>query len=147
MSKTAIFIHLVFATKYRKRTIFEEGKERLYSYIAGVIKTNNCHVCAIGGCADHIHILLDLHPSVALASLVREIKTSAVALTKKERFLPYFEGWSDGYYAGSISPSHKLQCEEYIHNQEAHHQGNSVEDEMELMASKYGFTFHNDDLK
>lgn len=145
MSRTAIYVHLVFATKYRKRTIFPDGKERLYAYMAGVIKAGNCHLCAIGGCADHIHILLDMHPTVALSSLVRELKTSASALLKRERFLPHFEGWADGYYAGSISPSHKAKCEEYIHNQEIHHHNVTVENEMEKMATVYGFSYHIND--
>ena len=147
MSKTAIYIHVVFATKYRQRTIFPDGKDRLYSYSAGIIKSKDCHLCAIGGYTDHVHLLIDLHPSVALSSLVRDIKTSSVALNKKDWFLPYFDGWSDGYYAGSLSPSHKNQCEDYIRKQESHHQNRSIEDEMETMASKYGFTYHDDDLR
>lgn len=145
MSKTAIYIHLVFATKYRRGTILPEGRDRLYAYLSGVIENNMSHVCAIGGYKDHIHILLDLHPSVALASLVREMKTSSVALLKRERFLNYFEGWADGYYAGSISPGHKKQCEDYINNQENHHSGISLEEEMEKMASKYDLSYHIND--
>ena len=147
MSKTAIFVHLVFATKHRERTLLPEGRERLYRYMVSILKAKHCHACEIGGVTDHIHVLMDLHPSVALADLVRELKTSSAALLKRDRFLTYFDGWADGYYAGSISPSHKTKCEDYIRNQETHHQGSSIEDEMELMASKYGFIYHADDWR
>ena len=147
MSKTAIYIHIVFATKNRERTIFPEGKDRLYSYIAGILKNKNCHPCAIGGTRDHVHILLDLHPAVSLSTLVREIKTSTNGLIRQERLLSHFDGWGEGYYAGSISPAHKSQCEEYIGNQEEHHKSRSIEDEMEKIASRYGFCYHVNDWK
>ncbi len=145
MSKTALFIHVVFATKRRERTIRSENKERLYSYISGLLRNKNCFVYAINGVEDHLHLLFDLHPTVALSSLIKELKISTNQWVKDTWIFPDFCGWCNGYYAGSISPSHKKDCIAYIQGQEAHHLNSSFIGEMQNMAKKYGMTFHDDD--
>lgn len=74
MSKTKCLIHLVFATKSRKTTILMPRKAELYNYIFGILKNNNCFVHRINGMSDHVHILFDLNPSIALADIVKAIK-------------------------------------------------------------------------
>ncbi len=137
MSKTALYVHLVFATKRREGTLTFPVRERLYDYIIGIFRRNNCFVYAINGVSDHIHILFDLHPSVALAHLVRELKTVSSGWIKKEWLFPMFCGWNDGYYAGSLSPAHKDACIRYIKEQEEHHSRADFMTEMQMMADKY----------
>ena len=69
---TQILYQIVFSTKYREHTLTKPGREELYRYISGVLKNKNCHLYQIGGVADHLHIVTHLHPSVALASLVKD---------------------------------------------------------------------------
>jgi REP element-mobilizing transposase RayT len=40
------------------------------------MKNKNCKLHNINGVADHIHILCDLHPSIALVDLVKDIKVA-----------------------------------------------------------------------
>ncbi|MDE6395855.1 MAG: IS200/IS605 family transposase [Muribaculaceae bacterium] len=74
MSKTRLIHHIVFATKHRKPAINKENKRKLYAYIYGIITNHKCFLLRINGIEDHIHILVDLHPTVAVANLVKEIK-------------------------------------------------------------------------
>ena len=147
MSKTSILIHLVLATKNRERIIRYEYRRPLYNYINGIISKYRCFTCQIGGVDDHLHILIDLHPTVALSELIKAIKTSTNTWIKNGNRIPHFENWSEGYYAGSISPGHKDACIQYIRNQEEHHIDRDISLEMQEMARRYNFTFHAEDLK
>jgi len=42
---------------------------------------------------DPIHILSDLHPSVALADYIRDIKVSSSKWRKESGLFPNFKGW------------------------------------------------------
>ena len=57
--------HIVFRTKGSEKTIRQEHRKDLYQYIWGIIKNKNCVLFQINGMEDHIHILSDLHPSIA----------------------------------------------------------------------------------
>ena len=55
---------------------------------------------AINGIENHIHLLINLHPSVRLSDLVRDIKLSTSQWIKQNRDLfPQFAGWGKEYGA------------------------------------------------
>ena len=72
-----ILYHIIFRTKGSVKTINQNHAKDLYKYIFGIIKNKNCQLARINGMEDHIHIISDLHPSVALADFIREIKVSS----------------------------------------------------------------------
>jgi len=59
--------HLVFRTKYNLDTIKQDHVNELYAYITGIIKHKNSHLYRINGIENHMHILTDMHPSIAPA--------------------------------------------------------------------------------
>ena len=72
-----ILYHIVFRTKYSEQVINQEYSADLYKYIWGIIKNKKCMLFRINGMADHIHILSDLHPSVALSDYIKDIKVAS----------------------------------------------------------------------
>jgi REP element-mobilizing transposase RayT len=72
-----ILYHIVFRTKAGSKTLPLKYNKELFKYIWGIIKNKKCHLYRINGMEDHIHILSDLHPSIALADFVRDIKTAS----------------------------------------------------------------------
>ena len=92
-----ILYHLVFRTKNSRKTIVPVHSKELYAYIMGVIRNKNCFLYRINGTENHLHILCDLHPSVALADYMREIKTASSIWLKQSGKFPDFNGWSEGY--------------------------------------------------
>ena len=74
MSKVNALFHIVINTHHRQKTIINEHCEDMYRYIWKTIQNKECHLCRIGGVENHIHMLVDIKPTVALADLVREIK-------------------------------------------------------------------------
>ena len=103
MSHRQILYHIVFGTKHRKATITETHSKALYTYIWGIIKNKKCKLFRINGVEDHIHLLSDLHPSVALADYIKDIKVASSLYMKESGLFTDFEGWAEGYGAFTCS--------------------------------------------
>ena len=118
---TQILYHIVFATKGRRRVLDKSRRDDLFRYLWGVIKNHNCHLYRVGGVEDHVHILSSLHPTVALADFIKDIKLASSGWIKGERAFPEFEAWQEGYAALTCSLAEKDHLIEYIKGQEDHH--------------------------
>jgi putative transposase len=129
MSYRQIFYQIVFGTKNREMTIADEHCDELYKYIWGVVKNRKCKLYRINGTQDHIHIFSDLHPSVALADYVKEIKTASSVWMKESGKFPGFKGWQESYGAFTYSVMEKENVIAYIKNQKEHHKTETFFDE------------------
>jgi len=125
-----ILYHIVFRTKGSEKTIRQEHREKLYQYIWGIVKNKNCVLFRINGMEDHIHILSDLHPSVALADYIRDIKISSSKWMKASGLFPDFKGWGIKYCALTYSSDDRDTIINYIKNQQEHHRRESFQDEI-----------------
>jgi putative transposase len=136
-----IYYHIVFGTKNHKPTLPDVFSEEIYKYIWGIIKNKNCKLYRINGCRDHIHILSDLHPSLALADYIKDIKIASSVWIKGQGKYQNFEGWAEGYAAITISHSDRDSIIEYIKNQKEHHKIESFIDEYRQILKEYGIDF------
>jgi REP element-mobilizing transposase RayT len=127
---TQIFYQIVFSTKNREHTLTINHLENLYKYIWGILQNKNCHLYQIGGISDHIHILTHLHPSIAVASLVKDIKLASSDFIKSNQLFIQFGGWQEGYGAFTYSLKDKDNLIEYIKNQEEHHKIKTSREEL-----------------
>jgi putative transposase len=116
-----IYFHIVFGTKHHKAVIPDENCEELYKYIWGTIKNMKCRLYRINGSREHLHLLSDLHPSIALSDFVRDIKTASSKWMKQNDQFGKFAGWSEGYAAFTITHNDRNRIIEYIKNQKEHH--------------------------
>ncbi len=124
-----IIYHIVFATKHRERVLDQPRRDDLFRYISGIVKNHDGHVFRINGVEDHIHILTSIHPTVALADLVKAVKTGSAKWIKENNVFPRFGHWQEGYGAFTHSVREKDGLIEYIKNQEEHHRGVDFLDE------------------
>lgn len=138
---TQIYYHIVFSTKERIPALTADRREDLFRYTWGILKNKECHLYRIGGVEDHLHILTSLHPTVCLAELVKEIKTSTNKWIKENKVFPKFTHWQDGYSAFTVSHSGKDDVIEYIKGQEQHHRKLSFRDELRGLLEKHGIQF------
>ncbi len=69
---TKLTYHVVFSTKYRARLIRDSFRERLYEYIGGTSRGLNGHSIEIGGVDDHLHLLVNLPPTIAVSNAIRD---------------------------------------------------------------------------
>jgi len=118
---TQIIYQIVFSTKNREHTLSKENQKELYKYIWGILKNKKCHLYQIGGATDHIHIAAQLHPSIALSNLVKDIKLASTKYIENQKLFKNFSGWQMGYGAFTYSIKEKNRLIEYIKNQEEHH--------------------------
>lgn len=146
MSKTFSLHHIVFATKRRESTIPSEHKKDLYAYIYGIVKNRKCNLFRINGMSDHVHILVDIHPSVSVAELVKEVKQWSSHWLKEDSRFPRFVGWGSGYYAVSLGVEGLESCRQYIIRQEEHHRGIDLQGEVRRIAEYNGLHWYVDEL-
>ncbi|MEX1239733.1 MAG: transposase [Cyclobacteriaceae bacterium] len=76
----------------------------LFEYTWGILKEKGCQekgcrLYRINGIEDHIHIATHIHPTVALASLIKDIKLATSSYVKANNIFRSFTGWQDGYAA------------------------------------------------
>ena len=95
---------------------------------------------------NHVHILFDLHPTISMASLIKDVKIATNLWLRANPDFPHFESWGEGYYAMSIGPDAVEGCIKYIRTQEQHHSKSDLIDEMRQLASRFSLTWHDDDF-
>lgn len=110
----------------------------MWSYVGGICKAENIFVHAIGGMEDHIHLLMQLPPVLALAKAVATIKanSSRWASEQGKDF-----AWQQGYGAFSVSASNIPAVVRYIRNQGSYHKRVNFQQEFIAMLKKAGVPF------
>jgi len=130
MSAVTAIYHIVINTHRRELTLHLASSDQLYRYIARVVQNTQSTLFAINGIENHIHLLINLHPSVRLSDLVRDIKLSTSQWIKQNRDLfPQFAGWGKEYGAFTYAMRDKEMVANYMKNQRVHHQRESFEGE------------------
>lgn len=130
---TKILVHCVFSTKSRTPNIDEP--EKLWTYLRGIARNRGADTLAIGGTANHVHILLALPSGLTIAQLMCDLKAnSSRDLNRKQLGF----AWQDGYAAISVSPSQVDAVKRYIDTQDAHHAKWSFESEYVSILDKSG---------
>ena len=138
---TQILYHIVYGTKDHRCTLDLERHDDLCRYAAGILRNKNCVVYKVGGHDNHLHILTSLHPLLALADLVKDVKLAASGWIKEEKVFPHFSGWQDGYGAFTCSWKDKDRIANYIANQREHHRHKAFREEYMEMLQKAGIEF------
>lgn len=147
MSKVQALYHIVFCTKRREPTIPLNHKADIYRFIWKIIENHKCKLYCIGGIQNHIHILLDLHPSVTLSELMKQIKGVSSSWMKSDTRFNGFQGWAADYFASTISPDSKHSVINYIMSQEIHHLGEEFGNEITRLYQAAGLEYDERDLQ
>ncbi len=135
MSSThlSLNIHVVFSTKVRCAYIEPAWLERLHAFMGGAIRQTGAVPDAIGGVADHVHLLIGIRATHCLADIVQDLKTTSSKWVHREIRQPNFS-WQEGYGAFSVSPTQRAAVKRYIAGQEAHHRRRTYQEEyLELL--------------
>ncbi len=88
-----------------------------------------------------MHILLGYNPVQPLPDLVRDIKSMSSRFINESHLSPFRFEWQKGYACFSYSHTHIPQVSEYIANQNEHHKGLSLRDEIIHILNKYGIEY------
>ncbi len=140
-SYTQILYQIIFSTKNREKVLIEEKRHELFNYMWGVIKNNKSYLYRINGVDDHIHILTHLHPTIALADLIKDVKVSSSLMIKEKNLFPKFRGWQIGYGAFTYSIDAKEKLIRYIKNQKGHHKRETFIEEFKRILEELGVKY------
>ena len=121
----AIHAHLVFVTKYRREVFRQEHLDSLHRILADVCKDFDAELIEFNGERDHVHLLINYPPKVALSALVNSLKGVSSRLLRKEfgDFHPWLKRrgvlWSPSYFAASCGGAPIEILRQYIEQQQA----------------------------
>ena len=110
--------HIVFSTAGRRKLIEKAFQPKLWAYVGGICRNHGIFVRAIGGVEDHMHMLVEIPPALAIAKAVLTVKSNSSKWVSE--FWKSF-AWQKGYSAFSVSASNVAAVERYVQEQEAHH--------------------------
>lgn len=130
MSKVLAYYHIVFCTKSREMTIPMNLRDEVYRFIWNEIKQLNCSLVRIGGIPNHIHMLVNLHPTVSLSQLMQNVKGRTSSWMGRDNRFRHFKGWASDYFACTISAKQIDGVVSYIKNQDVHHLGKDFNSEL-----------------
>ena len=141
VAMTNRFSQIYIAVGARQSLIKPEFKSDLHKYIAGIVRNQGQKLISINGMPDHVHILIGLKPAMALANLVREIKSDSSNFVNEKKFVRGRFSWQEGYGAFSYGHSQLDAVIRYIQNQEKHHQRSSFRSEYLTLLRKFDIAF------
>ena len=101
----------------------------MFHYLIGFINAKKCFIYQINGVEDHIHVLVEISPTISLSAFVKDFKLAASHFIRKEKLFPEFNGWQRGYGAFTVSNRGIPAVANYIANQEEHHRKKGSRDE------------------
>lgn len=118
-----IKLHIVFVTKYRRKTLSPELQEYLRTAFAEILEAWRCRLIEFGAESDHVHLLIDIHPALDISNLINNLKTAS-ARRSRARFAghlaPFYRKplfWHRAYYAGSVGGASLETVKAYVEAQ------------------------------
>jgi len=74
----SLLVHVIFSTKNREFLITPNVEPELFAYIGGILKNNESPLLDAGGTLDHVHLLISQSKNIALSSLMKDVKKTAL---------------------------------------------------------------------
>ena len=137
-----IWLHVVFATKYREPLISPNVEISIHNHIKEQLTETGCITRIINGMPDHIHILFLLNPQKNVAEVVKQVKGNTTHWINQQSLLPKKFAWQTGYASFSVSESQVNRVQHYIANQKEHHKKNSFNNEFDGLVAKHNLQLH-----
>lgn len=119
-------VHLVFVAKYRRKVFDGDAIQRLRAIFGKVCAGFEAQLIEMDGEDDHVHLLVEYPPKLAVSALVNSLKGVSSRLLRTER--PdirdrYWKGvlWSPSYFASSCGGAPISIIRQYIDQQQTPH--------------------------
>jgi REP element-mobilizing transposase RayT len=102
-----------------------------------IINDKNQKSIIVNGVEDHVHLFIGLKPSMCIADLIRDVKSSTTNFINEKRLVKERFSWQEGYSVFSYSRSQLDQVYQYILNQEMHHLKSTFKEEYLSLLRKF----------
>jgi REP element-mobilizing transposase RayT len=138
-SFTSCLVHCVWSTKNREPLLSPNLRDRLWPYLGGIARENKIKALAIGGAADHVHMLVSLPATLSLAKAIQLLKGNSSKWIRETFPKMHSFAWQEGYGAFSVGLSGVDATVAYIRNQSEHHRRRTFLQEFATILRKHGF--------
>lgn len=101
----SIQLHTYFVTAYRKKVLTPLITERFVEVAGSILVKKQSVLLECQGDADHIHLLIDLHPANNISTLLGSIKSATSRTIRKEfetQLRPHFPNWKKGLWGDQL---------------------------------------------
>jgi putative transposase len=136
MNKTYLYVHAIWSVAENAAILSKPVRLVLFAHLQKNAEEKGIKVLDVNGHADHVHILVQLHPTQNLSQVIRQIKTETAEWLNATQLLPAGFQWAEEYVAYSVSPSAVKQVSDYLARQEEYHKTKSLEAELEVFEVK-----------
>ncbi len=109
-----LYYHLVWTTKDRQSMIDPKLESQLYPFLIDKALSLGCHVDAINGMEEHVHVALSIPPKHSISKIVQHLKGAS-----SHEFIGLV--WQRGYGIFSLGEKQRRFAIEYVKNQKEHH--------------------------
>ena len=127
-----IYIHFIWGTWDRLPLITQDNEKIVYQAILEKCEKLGGVLIAIGGVADHMHLLVRFPSTISVADFIKGVKGSTSHLMTHKINSDEFFKWQGSYAAYSVSEHDISRIKTYIQNQKEHHDKNQVDKVLEL---------------
>lgn len=141
-----MYIHAVFAVKYREAVIQKEWKHRLLGVIGNLINETDCKTIIVNGVEDHVHCFFGLIPRLPVSEIMKTAKGKSSKWVNDSGLLKQRFEWQKGYGCFSYNHSQIDNLYKYIQNQEEHHKKETFKEEYINILEKFGVNYTEEDL-
>lgn len=126
--RTCVFlmhVHLVFVTKCRKKVFTTQILDELKTIFTNVCIDFEAHLVEFNGEGDHVHLLVNYPPKVAISKLVNSLKGVSSRLIRKNDYKSIQQAlwgdnlWSPSYFAGACGGAPLEVVRQYIEEQQS----------------------------
>ncbi len=138
------YLHIIFAVKNRQSLIPEHNRVRIEKYICNIANKDKCKPLSIYCNPNHVHLLLSLHPAIAISDIVRNIKSFSSRFINENKLTSGHFSWKTGFGSFSYGHSQINTVINYINNQPEHHKKKSFREEYLSFLDAFCIEFDSD---
>ena len=137
---TNLLSHVVFSTKDRSALLTPNLRADMLAYLGGIVRKLRGKVIESNARPDHVHCLLSLPLALAVAEVLRVLKSNSSWWAHETRGQTAF-AWQTGYGTFSVSQSNVATVVKYIRHQEQHHGKLSFQEEFIALLKRHGIAY------
>ncbi len=121
-TKHRLMVHIVWIPKYRRRVLKSILAKRIEELLRECADVNRWKIEELNIQVDHVHIVLQFRPDVALSKLVQQFKGKSSRILRQEfpELKEFHWGnsfWGDGFFAETVGKCDLQTIKKYVKNQ------------------------------
>lgn len=132
MPHLELYTHLVWATWDRMDSISPDWKRDLHRALGKECDNLGCHVLALNGIENHVHLLVSQPATLAVAQIAKQIKGATSLFVNQHNLFDGHFQWQRDYAAFSVSRWDRRKIMGYIERQKEHHANGTTIARLEL---------------